>query len=329
MHKFAYPRAASAAFLCAAWFFAAPPGHAAPALASSGSYTMTQANADDELAVWQLVADRPFLPADRQTVQDVMVSLFRREPAWLLANARQARAALPRLRRMDAARRAEVRAGNLVDIYCTPQKLHMTAGEAAQMQAVMARYQPVVGMDAASGTVITARDLDAAAAASRFVAAKAHLPDYSARFRSDLANIARNPAALGPLLRSNLTYMERNWAAFQLTWPHESPAYQAQMLGRVLPQMRRSAAQGKGETGLAASALTLGALQYGDYPYALDPRLAAYKRTMDARMSRFQWAMMNYNIQKMMLGAHNNVRAMRGQGPDLSDPRSSIMVPAP
>jgi hypothetical protein len=318
---------ALAGFAGATSFLTLLPAQAAP-LASAGSYTLTQANVDDEVAAWQIAAGHPFSPADRQAVQNAMVSVFRHDPAWLLADVRQTHTLMPRLRRMDGAQRAAMREASLVDIYCAPQKLHMTAGEAAQMQALMARYVPVVGVDAASGTVITGRDLDAAAAASRFVAAKAHLPDYSARFRSDLANIARKPASLGPVLRADLANMERNWAALQLTWPHESAAYRAQMLNRVVPSEYRTGG-GWNESRLAASALTLGAQQYEDYPYALDPRLAARKRAMTLREMRFQGAMMNYNTQKMMLGGHNAARATQGQGPDLSDPRNSIMLPVP
>ena len=329
MQSSVFQRAVWAALACAVCCLAAPSVEAAPVLASSGPYTLTQANVDDETAVWRVVADRPFSPADRQAIQNVMVSLFRHDPAWLLANARQAHAVLPRLRRMDPAQRADLRAANLADIYCTPQKLHMTAEEAAGMQAVMAHSLPIVGVDAASGTVIIGRDLDAAVAASRFVAAKAHLPDHSAHFRADLANIARKPAVLGPVLRSDLTDMERNWAAFQLTWPHESPSYQAQMLGRVFPVLRQKNAAGQGETGLAIASLALPELQFADYPYALNPKLAAYKRASDARMSRFKIRMQEYGILSTERNMHDFARSMSGQGPDPQDTYNPLPLPTP
>ena len=322
-------RAAGAALSLALLSLAALPARAGDVLATSGHYVLTQNMVNDDLAVWQIVTDRPLAPADRQAIQAVDVSLFRHDPAWLTENVRQTHKALPGLRSADPARRAALRQNNLVQIYCTPQEAHLTAAEAARLQAVVSRYVPVVGVDAGSGTVITGRDLDAATASARFVANATKTPAYGSRFRADLEKIARHPATAGKLVDSDLTAMERNWAAFQLTWPHEPAADRARTLGRVTPQMRRNAARGQGETGLAVAALAICAIQYEDYPYALDPRLAAYKRAMDARMSRFKTKMLEYNLLNSERGMHDFARSMNGQGPDPQDYYNPIPLPVP
>ena len=315
--------AASCAVFCTAL-----PVHADAALATSGPYTLTQGMINDTLEFWQILDGRPFTIADRQAMTATDVDRFQHDPAWVIGVFGQVHKNLPRIRRSSAADIAALRQTNLVDIYCTPQALHLTADEAAQMQAVTAHYVPVVGVDAASGTVVTERDLDAAVAASRFVAAQTKLPNDSARLRSDLANLARIPAKLGPLAEHDLTDMDRNWAAFQVTWPHESASYKAQMLGRVTPTLRRLTVKGQKETGLMVASLVLGELQFADYPYALDPRLAAAKRASDARMSRFQTHMQEYLIMNQQRGMLNAARSMSGQAPEPDD-YNPIPIPTP
>ncbi len=313
---------------CAAFCAASLPTHAETTLTTSGPYTLTQGMINDTLEFWQTLAGRPFTSADRQAMTAADVDRFQHDPAWVTSVFRQVHKNLPRIRHSNATDVADLRQVNLVDIYCTPQALRLTAEEAVQMQAVVAHYLPVAGVDTASGTVITERDLDAAAAASRFVAAKTHSPNYSVRLRSDLAGLARTPAKLGPMAERDLTDMDRNWAAFQATWSHESPVYQAQMLNRVTPTLRRLAAKGQGETGLLVASLSLPELQYSDYPYALDPRLAAAKRASDARMSRFQTHMQEYLILNQQRGMLNAARSMNGQAPE-PDNYNPIPLPTP
>jgi hypothetical protein len=328
MKKSAWLRTTFASFACAAFSLAVLPAGADAVPASSGSYTLTQGMLNDTLEFWQILDGRPFTAADRQTMTAIDIDRFRHDPAWVTGVFRQVHKNLPGVRRSNAVDIAALRQVNLVDIYCTPQALHLTAEDAAKMQAVVAHYLPVAGVDAASGMVITERDLDSAAAASRFVAARTHSPNYSARLRSDLANLARTPAKLGPLAEHDLTDMDRNWAAFQMTWPHESPSYQAQMLNRVVPTLHQLAAKGQGETGLVVASLSLPELQYGDYPYALDPRLAAAKRASDARMSRFKTHMQEYLIMNQQRGMLNAARSMSGQAPEPDD-YNPIPLPTP
>ena len=205
----------------------------------------------------------------------------------------------------------------------------MSAEEAAGMQAVIAHYIPVIGVDAASGTVITRRDLDAVVAASHLLAVKSGVPVQDAGIRADLTTLARNPAQLGPKVSADMAGMERNWAAFQITWPHESASYQAQKLGHVVPSVRSATAKGRERTGLAVAALVLAADQYGDYPYALDPRVAAYKHSMDARMSRFRTQMQGYVLLNGARNMHDFARKMNGQGPDPQDYYNPIPLPRP
>ena len=84
-----------------------------------------------------------------------------------------------------------------------------------------------------------------------------------------------------------------------------------------------------GETGLAVASLTLPELQYADYPSALDPRLAAYKRALDARMSRFQTNMLEYNLLQQQRNMHDFARSMNGQGPDPQDTYNPVPLPTP
>ena len=327
--QFTWLRAAAAAFSFTAFSLTVLPAQASTALATSGPYTLTQSMVNDDLAVWQIVAGRALAPADRQAIQDIDLSQFHRDPAWVVGNMRQTHKMLPGLMKQDAAQRANLRQTNLVEIYCTPQVQHLNAEEASRVQAVLKRYVPVVGVDAASSTVITERDLDAAVAAARFMAAKTKTSPFNARYRSDLVGLSKDPAKLGSLAKKDLTDMERNWAAFQLTWPHESAAYQAQMLNRVVPVLRQDTAKGEGETGLCFASLSLPELQYADYPYALDPRLAAYKRAMDAKMSRFQNRMLEYNLLMQQRSMHDFARSMNGQGPDPQNTYNPVPLPTP
>ncbi len=330
MTQFFRLRAALAAFcLTAAPLLFLPPTHADTALATSGSYALTQSEENTVLAVWQIIAGRPLAPADRQAIQSVDISLFRHDPAWLLDNIKQTRKVLPRLQGGDAAVKANLRQVNLIDIYCNPRALHMTAAEAAGMQAAIAHYVPVIGVDAASGTVITRRDVDAVVAASHLLAVKSGVPVQDAGLRADLTKLARNPVQLGPKVSADMTGMECDWAAFQLTWPKEPASYQAQKLGRVVPSVRQATARGRERTGLAVAALVLATDQYGEYPYALDPRLAAYKRASDARMARFRIRMQGYMLLNGARNMHNFARKMNGQGPDPQDYYNPIPLPTP
>ena len=166
-------------------------------------------------------------------------------------------------------------------------------------------------------------------AASHLLAVKSGVPVQDAGLRADLTKLARDPAHLGPKVSAGMAGMERNWAAFQLTWPKESPSYQAQKLGRLVASVRQATAKGRERTGLAVAALVLAADQYGDYPYALNPILAAYKHRSDARMSLFRTRMEGYILMNGARNMHDFARSMNGQGPDPQDTYNPLPLPTP
>ena len=295
----------------------------------SGKYALTAAMVDDDVEIYRLALDKPLSAADKRTVAAVDADIFRRAPAWLVANARLCHKNLPALRRGDPVFRADLRRNNLVDIFCTPQKEHMSAEDAAQLQAMAGHYVPIVGVDAASGAVITGQDIDAWVAATRFITDKAHVPAPVPGYRASLVRIAREPSALGPQVEADAAAMERNWAAFHLVWPHLPDAQRAQALSVKLSAVKKAMARGQGLSTASSAALLLGQEQFGNYPAALDPRVAMMKRFMMFRMMQFQGNMMNYNIQTMMQGNVNNARIINGQGIDLSDPKNNIPLPVP
>ncbi len=304
---------------------AAAPARPSAALATAGGYTLTQALVSGIVGIWQLVVGRPLTPTDRQAIAAVDVDIFRRDPAWLVSNARQAQKVLPRLRREDAVGIAGLRQNNLTDIYCTPQTLHMTPDDAARMQAVVAHYIPIVGVDPASGNVITGPDVDAWVVAARFVSAQAHVPGPSAHLRADLVQLARNPSQMGPKVEADAAGMEHNWAAMRLVWPHLGASQRRQVLGQYLGKVKTASAHGQGATLVSVVALQSSKNAAGDYPYALDPRLMAYKTMMDMRTRQFDRNMLNYNMQNMLQSQENYRRSLRGEEPDTTE----IPLPVP
>ena len=306
------------------------PARAGQPLAVSGPYTLTQASTEYEVAIWQMVAGQPMSAADRRGVQNVMVSLFRHDPAWLLANAKQARAALPRLSGQNAVERAGLREANLVDIYCTPQALHMTADEAAQMQAVMSRYAAIVNVDQASGTVMTERDIDAWLAAAREVAAQTHT--QPAATRAVMLRALQDPK-FSKANRVKAADMEQNWAAYHLGWSHEPAADRRTTASEMTRYVQHYAAQKQTGDAQAGAALMLASSAFSDYPYSLDTHFAVSKPKIMAQvMLRNQMLLrimmrgqansnmiMDQGIRENSRIMRNGVRAMNGQDPLFGD----------
>ena len=234
----------------------------------------------------------------------------------MTANLRQAHKVLPGLRRADSVTLASLRLTNLVNVYCTPQKQHLSPSDTAQLQTVIRHYIPVVGVDAAGKTVVTQRDIDVWVSATRFVTAQAHIPVPPPSYRDNLVRLARNPSTLGGRVEPKIAGTERNWAAFQLVWPHLTPGQRHDALGQYLPKVKQAAAHGGNLSIASAVALQASQNASEEYPYELAPRLSAYKRMMEMRMGRFQQNMMNYNTQTMMRGQENYQRSLRGESPN-------------
>ncbi len=291
---------------------AAAPAHSEQPIAISGPYTLTQSEENDDLAIWQLVAGRPLALTDREAVQAVDVSLFRRDPAWLLANLRQCHNALPRLRRSNAVDRAGLRETNLTDLYCTPEKQHLTPSEAAQIQAVISRYVPVVNVDKASGTVVTERDLEAWQAAARLVAAQTHTPPQATH--AVMLKLLQAPQ-FSKAARVKAANMERSWAAYQLCWAHEPAADRRGLLSRITHNLHQSAAQGQTGLAQAGSALLLASSAAGDYPYSLDPRFAVLKYKLMGMIQANTAMIMDQAIRENGRIMRNGVQERAGQGP--------------
>ena len=290
---------------------AAAPAHAQPPLAASGPYALTQFQENDDLAIWQMVAGHPLAPADKQAIQKRDIILFRRDPAWLLANLRQAHKAMPRLQSQNAVERAHLRKVNLVDIYCTPKVLHMTEGEAARMQAVISRYVPVVYVSKAAGIVVTEQDITAWQAAAALIARKSHTPMIFSR--PQLVQWAKT-SAFGPVAEQRIGSMERNWAAYQLGWKNEPASDQRRVMSRLTGLVHQNPKQAA--LFAAGTAVTLAAYSFGDYPYALSPKFASAKAGLLRRNAAFANAMMT-------LGWVNSAtsHAIAGQGfPSPFDP---------
>ncbi len=296
-------------------------------LATSGQYRLTQGMVNDDLTVWQMVAGRPLAPADRQTVASADVDTFHDAPAWFTQNIAKIHKALPRLERADSVVKAEIRQENIVDVFCTPEKLHISSEDADRLREMIGRYVPVIGTDQASNTVITGPDIAAWAAATRFMAQQSHVPPPNSLI-GQLAQISKDPSTMGPKVSSDAANMERNWAALQLVWPHLTAAQRAASLNPKVASVKR-AGESRVQSQLAVTALAITQEQFGNYPYALDPRLMAYKTMMDRRMQRFDINMMEYNLKMQQRGMHDFARSMNGQGPDPQDIYNPIPIPTP
>ncbi len=295
----------------------------------SGKYTLTQAQVDTDLAVARIAAARPLTAGERRQVTTINAAQFRRDPAGTLKVLRREATDLKNLSRYDGVRLAAWRKANIVScsFHADPT---LTSEESGALLAIYTRANPVIGTDRAARAVITEHDIDAWVAATRFIAAQAHVPAPGPGYRPSLVHLAQEPSTrLGPKLEDDIANMERNWAALRLVWTHLGAAQRAQMMGRYLAKVRAAGAQGDSATLASVVALQSGVDAFADYPDALDPRLALMKRIMLQRYSRFQGNMMDYNIQKMMLGNVNNARIINGQGIDLSDPKNHIPLPVP
>ena len=187
------------------------PTRAEKPVAVSGSYALTQAMENDQLALYQIAAGRSLTPADRQTLQRLDISVFRHDPTTLIQNARQSHRILPVLR-TDIVRQAAERKRVLVNVYIEPEVFALTDAEAAQMQAVFRRYVPVVFADPQTDFLITGSDIDAWQAAASALAAETKIP--ATLTRAQMVQIARTPK-LPYDERKNIAGMEEGWLALQ------------------------------------------------------------------------------------------------------------------
>ena len=253
----------------------------------NGRYTLTQAMVNDDLTIWQLVAGRPLAPGDRRAVAAVDVSQFHHDPAWVTTNLRQVHKDLPRVQSQNAAERANLRQENIVNLYCRWEEQHLTPEEAAQARAVIGRYVDVVGVDPDKKVVVTGQDIDAWVAATRFIAAQAHVAGPGKDYKDALVQLARHPSNLGDLVEADAGDMERNWAALHLLWPRLTAAQRTQALGKYLAKIKQASAGGHALDLESAVALQSSRNVFDqDYLAQTDPRLARYKLMMQMRMGR-------------------------------------------